>query len=193
MLPLLFLITCWIVSAVGVTVYLDLSGDRLVVERGPFTECEVAGDGDGVRRLLKQVHEEYAAATTVLAGRAEMRRAISRCQTLHANIYKADPAAFVLADEGDIFNEVMILERRDSVGGGKGHRHQRLPPPTGEQTAAYNTLRQNEQKNLISSIWSWNVFNRVLIMPGTKWCGQGDVAEHYNDLGYHSDVDKCCR
>ena len=43
------------------------------------------------------------------------------------------------------------------------------------------------------SILSWNLLNRVFIMPGTKWCGQGDIAEHYNDLGYHTNVDKCCR
>lgn len=31
------------------------------------------------------------------------------------------------------------------------------------------------------------------IIPGTKWCGLGDEAKHYNDLGKHVDVDKCCR
>ncbi len=32
-----------------------------------------------------------------------------------------------------------------------------------------------------------------LIFPGTKWCGQGSVAEHYSDLGYHTEADRCCR
>lgn len=31
------------------------------------------------------------------------------------------------------------------------------------------------------------------IYPGTKWCGAGDVAENYNDLGLDADLDKCCR
>uniref|UniRef100_T1KPN2 Phospholipase A2 n=2 Tax=Tetranychus urticae TaxID=32264 RepID=T1KPN2_TETUR len=30
-------------------------------------------------------------------------------------------------------------------------------------------------------------------MPGTKWCGLGDQAKHYNDLGEYADVDRCCR
>jgi secretory phospholipase A2 len=31
------------------------------------------------------------------------------------------------------------------------------------------------------------------IYPGTRWCGPGDVAAHYHDLGFHTDVDACCR
>lgn len=32
-----------------------------------------------------------------------------------------------------------------------------------------------------------------LIVPGTKWCGKGDLAEFYDDLGSASGTDKCCR
>ncbi|XP_039300903.1 phospholipase A2 phospholipin-like [Nilaparvata lugens] len=31
------------------------------------------------------------------------------------------------------------------------------------------------------------------ILPGTKWCGSGDIAETYYDLGTETDIDKCCR
>ncbi|XP_061384987.1 uncharacterized protein LOC116776981 isoform X4 [Danaus plexippus] len=31
------------------------------------------------------------------------------------------------------------------------------------------------------------------IMPGTKWCGAGQLAESYNDLGSDRDEDRCCR
>lgn len=44
-----------------------------------------------------------------------------------------------------------------------------------------------------NSVWSLNMLNRILIFPGTKWCGQGSVAEHYEDLGYHAEADRCCR
>ncbi|EFA07968.1 phospholipase A2B precursor [Tribolium castaneum] len=31
------------------------------------------------------------------------------------------------------------------------------------------------------------------IIPGTKWCGTGDIAKDYYDLGAEPTVDKCCR
>ncbi|XP_030764557.1 uncharacterized protein LOC115888840 [Sitophilus oryzae] len=31
------------------------------------------------------------------------------------------------------------------------------------------------------------------IIPGTKWCGTGDIAKNYFDLGAQSSVDACCR
>ncbi|KAL3313027.1 hypothetical protein Ciccas_008372 [Cichlidogyrus casuarinus] len=29
--------------------------------------------------------------------------------------------------------------------------------------------------------------------PFTNWCGQGNTAKDYNDLGYYRDLDMCCR
>lgn len=31
------------------------------------------------------------------------------------------------------------------------------------------------------------------ILPGTNWCGMGDRATSYNDLGFEADIDICCR
>ncbi|KAG7198688.1 hypothetical protein KM043_001686 [Ampulex compressa] len=31
------------------------------------------------------------------------------------------------------------------------------------------------------------------ILPGTKWCGTGDIAENYHDLGQDAHIDRCCR
>ncbi|XP_011502702.1 PREDICTED: phospholipase A2-like [Ceratosolen solmsi marchali] len=31
------------------------------------------------------------------------------------------------------------------------------------------------------------------IVPGTKWCGTGDIAKSYHDLGSRARVDRCCR
>ncbi|XP_033342357.1 uncharacterized protein LOC117229744 [Megalopta genalis] len=31
------------------------------------------------------------------------------------------------------------------------------------------------------------------ILPGTKWCGTGDIADGYHDLGQEVEIDRCCR
>lgn len=32
-----------------------------------------------------------------------------------------------------------------------------------------------------------------LSYPGTRWCGPGNTADDYDDLGTHPEEDKCCR
>lgn len=31
------------------------------------------------------------------------------------------------------------------------------------------------------------------LVTGTKWCGTGDIAETYSDLGSEMAMDRCCR
>ncbi|XP_014209129.1 phospholipase A2-like, partial [Copidosoma floridanum] len=45
----------------------------------------------------------------------------------------------------------------------------------------------SEEKSSRGNTW------RIGIVPGTKWCGTGDIAENYHDLGWATNIDRCCR
>ncbi|KAH8371710.1 hypothetical protein KR093_008580 [Drosophila rubida] len=35
--------------------------------------------------------------------------------------------------------------------------------------------------------------HKGITVPGTKWCGPGNTADNFEDLGHERDTDKCCR
>lgn len=71
-----------------------------------------------------------------------------------------------------------------------------VPSSTGYDTGIYKhklSKRSTEPLKKSRSKRSSFDFNSVLIFPGTKWCGKGDLAECYDDLGPDQELDVCCR
>lgn len=52
-----------------------------------------------------------------------------------------------------------------------------------------------DQSVTLTSIFDFlkTAIKSLLIYPGTKWCGAGDIAKDNNDLGREIETDKCCR
>lgn len=52
----------------------------------------------------------------------------------------------------------------------------------------------NSPENQNRGILSGNPFSLLSgVFPGTKWCGTGDIAKNFHDLGEEKDMDRCCR
>jgi len=175
------------------TAYVESSLRRMAVYRGFDRECDILGDAKEVERAVaafaegnatKSEGRVYIERIDVVNSKA-MSSVLSSCQSVHAKLYWRNPEDY---EDGEPSN--WLDDEADSLSSDSQRRFDRM-----ESLDAYNNLRasQKRKKEKTNSIWAWNVFNRILIMPGTKWCGQGDIAENYHDLGYHADVDKCCR
>jgi len=62
----------------------------------------------------------------------------------------------------------------------------------GATFAEWKRACEQAQKRKASAISKRKVFPEM-VYPGTKWCGPGDDAEDYTDLGSLINTDKCCR
>jgi len=62
----------------------------------------------------------------------------------------------------------------------------------GATFAAWKRACAQVQKRTSAPLWKRKVFPEI-VYPGTKWCGPGDDAEDYEDLGSLIHADKCCR
>ncbi|XP_046458128.1 phospholipase A2-like isoform X2 [Daphnia pulex] len=51
----------------------------------------------------------------------------------------------------------------------------------------------HEQMVALGLNQNMTAIDRHFIYPGTKWCGLGDVADDFDDIGRHETADKCCR
>lgn len=77
-------------------------------------------------------------------GRSEFQQLLRKCEDIHAQLYRN---TLLISSSSEDY------EFSDRVDG--------LFP------------KRSGRRKTKSSFWSKNIFNQLLIMPGTKWCGQG--------------------
>lgn len=68
---------------------------------------------------------------------------------------------------------------------------QLLPTTAKSKFAVRNTAGNIKVKSQENPPSQYTLLNGII--PGTKWCGTGDIADTYFDLGTEIKLDKCCR
>ena len=173
-------------------IYVEPVGMKMVVYHGPMHDCDLVGDKTTVSLRMHQTGLNNSTKVEMVSDQ-QMSLLVQKCQRIHQSLFSRDPEAY--------FTQQQKTQKRPT----KWDRSYAASATakTKSSAAASSTSSSSKQWNEVSSynsinedslsLWSLNIFNRVLIFPGTKWCGQGAVAEHYGDLGYHAEADRCCR
>ena len=160
-------------------IYVEPAGMKMVVYHGPMKDCDLVGDETTVSLRMHQTGLNNSTKIEMVSPQ-QMYLLVQKCQRIHQSLFARDPEAY--------------FTQKTQGGRTKWDRSYAASATTSSSHRATEVSSPNRIEDEDSlSLWSLNIFNRVLIFPGTKWCGQGAVAEHYGDLGYHAEADRCCR
>ena len=171
----------------------------MVVYNGLEEDCEIYGDPWYINNTftrLKHVPRNVRKKEnpTVIVRREEMSELIKHCEEIHVRLFSFHPEKYY--ELGNSYNNISrskklaanlkkkvksFWDRKDKIQSQKGNE-------TNDQSASDQSRRKSS-----AFLWRLNLLNSLFIFPGTKWCGQGAVAEHVDDLGYHEESDRCCR
>uniref|UniRef100_U5EP92 Phospholipase A2 n=1 Tax=Corethrella appendiculata TaxID=1370023 RepID=U5EP92_9DIPT len=140
-----------------------------VVELGPdklLISCElieIYNDKDGKKLLNKLARINHPLEISF----SEMIKLMSQCEQIERfNDYRNFNGDNDRFDDADYQND----------------QPNYVQAPKGDTNNNKNALFQTNPLSLLSGI-----------IPGTKWCGTGDIAKGYHDLGTDPKMDRCCR
>ncbi|CAH4034537.1 uncharacterized protein LOC123718062 isoform X3 [Pieris brassicae] len=149
---------------------------------GAIQDCEYITDAKTTRNFLKTLRRELKLALDEEAFRiTEKRKNVTEDERFYRHFGNM---TFRLLTEGE------------------------MPPPDIASWLDYDRLKMEcferheelkymmENKNKYSEpslARSRRSFRENFIMPGTKWCGAGQLAKTYNELGQDRNEDRCCR
>ncbi|XP_055296931.1 uncharacterized protein LOC129565749 [Sitodiplosis mosellana] len=88
------------------------------------------------------------------------------------------PLEIQFTDMLNLMNQCDIVENQNV----KRNQRRNTHPASDEDTSKTFAFGKNNPFSVFSGI-----------IPGTKWCGTGDIATTYNDLGTEENMDSCCR
>ncbi|CAH2101451.1 unnamed protein product [Euphydryas editha] len=149
---------------------------------GIIQDCEYITDGKTVRTFLKTLRKELKLALDEESYRLTERRSNDFEDEKFYRHYRN--VTFRLLKDGEkLPQDVANWLNYDRLKTECFERHEEL---------TYMMENRNKVSDATLSR-SRRSIRENFIMPGTKWCGAGQLAESYNELGSDMDEDRCCR
>ncbi|CAK1554402.1 unnamed protein product [Leptosia nina] len=150
---------------------------------GDIQDCEYITDAKQTRNFLKTLRRELKLALDEEAFRiTEKRKNATEDERFYRHFGNM---TFRLLTDGEMLPpEVASWLDYDSLKIECFERHEELK---------YMMENKNKYASTNSVARSRRSFRENFIMPGTKWCGAGQLAKTYNELGEDRNEDRCCR
>uniref|UniRef100_A0A182IZQ4 Phospholipase A2 n=1 Tax=Anopheles atroparvus TaxID=41427 RepID=A0A182IZQ4_ANOAO len=167
-----------------------------VVELGPAKRLigceliEIYNDADGVELLrnLSSINRPLEISFRDMIKLMEQCEQVDRLN--ERNNYRATEAP----EEGPIAYRIAS----DSDGAGEANSSYQSDQPYMSEGSTNSgggflamIMKNRSSKRGIFYSSSFSLLSGII--PGTKWCGTGDIAESYHDLGDDATMDRCCR
>lgn len=185
-------------------VYVGEAADDLSVDGLSLRDCRLSGDAGEVAEFMETFEEDAAVARTTAAGSwsgslnnvtfvhlhqeqelpqylrpvLHFKKLRAQCREHRRNAKKAIRAQRRLEKRNHHHNK----KHHHS----KNHHHAKAASETSHETS----LSPSHQPHSRRRRW---ILKEFFILPGTKWCGNDDLATSFGDLDGHVGADKCCR
>ncbi|XP_066298090.1 uncharacterized protein [Branchiostoma lanceolatum] len=144
---------------------------------GVVRDCDVREDRDAIDGFVAS----FLAEGTTMTDDAVRRGLVSGSDSLRKDYLWTEFSPLVAdGSEGLVSNILTLVDFKTAKGKCREF----------EKAVKREMHRQQEKRDVggrTKRAGSW------LIYPGTKWCGAGDMASKFDDLGEEAEVDKCCR